>query len=180
MCGWITHFLHTLLIHWCCTQHASTPAPVPSHHLLLKSLQIYTEKIFEIKLAQGKKCNFLSRAVAVWQALGPHPASWSNWNSGLTLLNSNSLVWTEICCSDCRRQRGRLCVQSMCIAAHTWSWGPLHHATECPVGQRSTRYCSFLSANFWANAQAIKAGCRSNDRLKFLCVTAMLRSPLYH
>jgi len=44
VCGWITHFLHVLRIHQSHTQHASTPARVPPHYLLLKSLQIYTEK----------------------------------------------------------------------------------------------------------------------------------------
>lgn len=114
------------------------------------------QKSFEIKLAQGKTCNFPSRAVAAWQALGPHPASWSNWNSGPKLVNGNGLVRTEIFCPDCRRRRGRLCVQNMCFAAHTWRLSTVPLSTS--VGQGSTQDCSFLflfsRANFWANAQA--------------------------
>jgi len=71
----------------------------------------------------------------------------------------------------------------MGFAAHTWSWGLSIMPLIMPAGQESTQYCFLflflLRANFWANAQAIKAGCRSNDQLKLLHVTVMLRSPLY-
>lgn len=150
--------------------------------IYLNHCKYIQKKSFVIKLAQGKKCNFSSRAVAVWQALGHYPVSWSNWNSGLKLLNSDALARTKICCSDCRRWRGHLCVQNMCIAKHTWPWGLSTMPLSTPVGQGSTQYFSFLflSANFQANVQAIKAGCRSNDELNFLCVVVKLRSPLYH
>lgn len=137
------------------------------------------KKSFVIKLVQGKKYNFSSRAVAVWQALGHYPVSWSNWNSGLKLLNGDVLVRTKICCSDFRRWRWHLCVQNMCIPKHARSWGLSTMPLSTPVGQGSTQYFSFLGANFWANAQAVKAGCRSRDELNFLCLVVKLRSPLY-
>lgn len=132
VCGWITPFLHTLLIQWCRTQHARTPTPVPPRHLL-KSLKYIQKKSFEIKLAQGKTCNFPSRAVAVWQVLGSHPVSWSNWDSGPKM---NWALWSLPRPAAMTAGGGDpLPAERVHCCAHT-ALGPPHWATEHPSGTR--------------------------------------------
>lgn len=158
MCGWTTHFLYTLLIHWCCTQHVSTPTPVPPRHLLLKSLQICTEKNLWDTAGTGEEMQLPQ------QSCGGVTSSW---------ILSSELKQLKLRPEAAEQQQFDL-DQDLLQWLQEWYYcthmilGPFHHATEHPSRTRKHPvlflYIWFLCANFWANAQTIKAGCRSNGK----------------
>lgn len=179
VCGWITPFLHTLLIQWCRTQHARTPTPVPPRHLL-KSLKYIQKKKLWDKAGTGEDMQLPQ------QSCGSVTSAWipSSELKQLRLRPKDelsSLVPTETCCNDCRRGGPSACRTCPLLRTHSLGATPLSH--WAPQGDKeapNTVPFYFQSANFWANAQAFKAGCRSNEKLKFVCDTVMLGSSLYH
>lgn len=132
VCGWKTHFLHTLLIRWCRTQHARTPTPVPPRHLL-KSLNYIQKKKLWDKAGTGKDIQLPQ------QSCGSVTSTWipSSELKQLRLraeAELSSLVLTEMFCSDCRGWGDPLPAGHE--HRHTHSLGPPPCATEHPRGTR--------------------------------------------
>lgn len=143
VCGWVTCFLCMLLVHWCRTQRTRTPTPVPLRHLLLKSLQMYTEKRLSDKAGTGEEMQLPQ------QSCGSVTSSWTPSREPKQLKLRPEVPEQQWSGPDrglpqwLQEVEGTH-LRTEHVHCHTRTvLGPLHRATEHPNRARKNQYWLF-------------------------------------